>query len=106
LTNKTELGFKNLIIVDNWKKLISNLKQIGFNIILNESPYFHHELLQLKLLNELWLNYSGSYIGGNLIGLGNSQAPFTSKNHPDCEILTLHSLGYNFIYTRQKILYP
>lgn len=104
-TQKEQLNLKNLILVDNWDMFILKLNKVGFNIILNESPYFHHKLLQLRLLDEIWLNYSGSYIGGNLNGLGRDQNPFNSKDHPDCEILTLHSLGYNFLYTRQKILY-
>lgn len=104
-TSKEDLSNKNLILIDAWDKLIFKLHKVGFNIILNESPYFHHKLLELKLLDEIWINYSGSYIGGNSNSLGSRQNPFTSENHPDCEILTLHSLGYNFLYTRQKILY-
>ncbi len=105
-TNIEKLNTKNLLLVDNLSELISWLNQTGFQIILNESPYFHHQLLQIKKLNELWLNYSGSYIGGNFANLGCTQTPFDSKNHPDCKLLTLHSLGYNFLYTRQEILYP
>jgi len=102
---KEDLKLKNILICSTLDELILKMHKVGFNIILNESPYFHHQLLQLKLLDEIWLNYSGSYIGGNLYGLGGTQQPFDSKSHPDCELLTLHTVGYNFIYTRQKILY-
>ncbi|HLX52310.1 MAG TPA: hypothetical protein VKR58_00115 [Aquella sp.] len=103
--NKQALKLKNILICNTLDELILKMHKVGFNIILNESPYFHHQLLQLKLLDEIWVNYSGSYIGGNLNGLGGAQKPFNSNNHPDCELLTLHTIGYNFIYTRQKILY-
>lgn len=103
--DKQCLKLKNIVLISTLAELFAKLHTIGFKVILNESPYFHHKLLQLKLLDEVWLNYSGSYIGGNLSSLGRGQNPFSSSNHPECELLTLHSMGYNFIYTRQKILY-
>ena len=106
LNTKQQLGIKNIIKVDgDLKNLFLKLKQIGFNIILNESPFFHHALLEYKLLHEFWLNYSCSYIGGEITSLGNKQQSFSSISHPDTEILTLHHIDYHFLYSRQKILY-
>jgi riboflavin biosynthesis pyrimidine reductase len=102
--SKKELNLKNIVLVNTLNELILKMYKVGFNIILNESPYFHHQLLQLKLLDEIWLNYSGSYIGGSG-GLGATQMAFDSKTHPDLELLTIHTLGYNFIYTRQRVIY-
>lgn len=86
-------------------KLIGELFEHGIQTILNESPYYHHHLQELKLLDEAWLNTSGVYIGGNVASLGANNSSFTMSNHPHYTILTLHSLGYNFIYTRYKISY-
>lgn len=96
---------KNVIVGSELIEILPSLKALGINIILNESPYVHHYLLETKVLDEIWLNYSFCYIGGNATSLGMNQTPFTSTNHPETTILTLHSLGYNFIYTRQRVVY-
>lgn len=103
--DRQNLTKKNIITGVNLSELLITLKQNDFNIILNESPYIHHLLLENKLLNELWLNYSNVYIGGNATSLGGDLAPFSSINHPETTLLTIHSLGYNFIYTRQVVNY-
>lgn len=86
-------------------QLIEHLYQQKVKTILNESPYYHHQLQELKLLDEAWLNTSAVYIGGKVSQLGQFNSSFNSNNHPHYTILTLHSLGYNFIYTRYKINY-
>ena len=60
---------------------------------------------KLKILNEAWINTSCIYIGGNLTTLGQKNQPFNSSQHPHYTILSLHSINYNFIYTRYKINY-
>lgn len=106
LKSRNQLSIKNIITLDaDTKTLCQKLKLLGFNIILNESPFFQHSLLEHKLLDEIWLNYSCSYIGGSITSLGNKQNSFTSTNHPDTEILTLHHLDYHFLYSRQRVLY-
>lgn len=98
---------KQVVISDNMDigKLIGELFEHGIQTILNESPYYHHYLQELKLLDEAWLNTSGVYIGGNVASLGANNSSFTMSNHPHYTILTLHSVGYNFIYTRYRISY-
>lgn len=106
LYNKQQLGLKNIINVDgNLGELIRKFKQIGFCVILNESPFFHHQLLEHKLLDEMWLNYSSSYIGGNITSLGNQGNAFTTDDHPDNELLTLHYIDYQFLYSRWRVKY-
>ncbi len=110
LSNIKELSLtsKKQIILDDsldLSKLIQKLYQSGIQTILNESPYYHHYLQQLQLLDEAWINNSGVYIGGNTSSLGQFNSSFTVNNHPHYTILTLHSLGYNFIYSRYKVNY-
>jgi riboflavin biosynthesis pyrimidine reductase len=102
------LANKKQIILDNaldLNRLIQELYQKGIKTILNESPYYHHHLQQLQLLDEAWINQSGVYIGGNTSSLGQFNNSFAVNVHPHYTILTLHSLGYNFVYPRYKISY-
>ena len=89
----------------NLPKIIAELYSCGIKTILNEAPYFHHQLLQHQLLDEAWLNTSGVHIGGNVASLGSNTQAFTSYNHPSLTILTMHHIGYNFLYTRYKVSY-
>jgi riboflavin biosynthesis pyrimidine reductase len=103
---KSETKRKYVVYIDdNFNQIFKVLYNIGISTILNESPYYHHKLLEEKLLNEIWLNYACSYIGGNVISLGDNQTSFETKNHPDTEILSLYHSGYNFLYSRQEIKY-
>lgn len=104
LKSKIHLAIKNILYFPQpITKLMSILKNIGFNVILNESPFFHHQFLQYGLLNEMWINYSSSYIGGNACTLGSNSKAFTSYDHPNCEMLSLHHLDYHFLYSRWLI---
>ena len=99
---------KKQIILDNTldlNKLIQNFIKTGVQTILNESPYYHHHLQQLHLLDEAWINSSGVYIGGDTSSLGQFNNSFAVNTHPHYTILTLHSLGYNFVYPRYKVSY-
>jgi hypothetical protein len=98
---------KYLVYLDmEFSYVFSKLYSFGYKIILNESPYFHHKLLEEELLAEIWLNYSCSYIGGNNSSLGQNQIQFNSQNHPDTEILALYNIDYHFLYSRQLVHYP
>jgi riboflavin biosynthesis pyrimidine reductase len=99
---------KQIIIVPTLAitQLINRLAELGITSILNESPYFHHELQRHQLLTEAWLNTSGVYIGGQVTSLGQAANAFSANSHPHYEILTTHSLGYNFLYNRYRIIYP
>jgi riboflavin biosynthesis pyrimidine reductase len=105
LNTVNNLSKKNIITTSDISLLLQTFKKIGFKVILNESPWYHHDFLLHKLLDEIWLNYSCSYIGGNVISMGYKQEAFTSNNQPDTTILTLHHINYHFLYLRQAINY-
>lgn len=98
---------KQLIVSEtlNLTTLIDDLYKKGVRTILNESPYYHHYLQEHKLLDEAWLNTSGVYIGGDIVTLGGQNQAFTALYHPHYNILTLHHVAHNFLYTRYKITY-
>lgn len=85
--------------------LFKVLKYIGINKLLVESPSYVHHLISESKLDEVILNYSAVYIGGNAISLGNNMKSFTSTNHPHTEILTLHMHSPSFLYFRHKLNY-
>lgn len=85
--------------------LFKVLKYMGIDILLVESPSYVHHLISEAKLDEVILNYSTVYIGGNAIGLGNNMKSFTSENHPHTEILSLHMHSSSFLYFRHKFNY-
>ncbi|MGL4561367.1 MAG: RibD family protein [Brevinema sp.] len=85
--------------------LFEVLKYMGIDRLLVESPSYVHHLISEAKLDEIILNYSTVYIGGNAISLGNNMNSFTSENHPHTEILTLHMHSPSFLYFRHKFNY-
>lgn len=85
--------------------LFKVLKIMGVNKLLVESPSYVHHLISEGKLDELILNYSAVYIGGNAISLGNNMKSFTSENHPHTELLTIHMHSPSFLYFRHKFNY-
>ncbi|MGL4864376.1 RibD family protein [Cetobacterium sp.] len=85
--------------------LFKVLKYMGIDILLVESPSYVHHLISEAKLDEVILNYSTVYIGGNAIGLGNNMKSFSSENHPHTEILSLHMHSPSFLYFRHKFNY-
>ena len=82
--------------------LLRLLRLCGIEYVSVEAPGYVWFLLESKVLDEYFLNYSGVFAGGKM-ALG-ALNPFTSNRHPHQSLLTL---GYTkgFIFTRQKILY-
>jgi len=89
----------------NSEVLLNILKLWGIDIAMVESPSYFHSLLQDELLDEVTLNYSCVYIGGNAVGLGKGMEPFTSQDHPHTEMLTIHSHSPSFFYFRHQFQY-
>ncbi|MBI9104507.1 MAG: hypothetical protein JEY99_18980 [Spirochaetales bacterium] len=81
------------------------LKKMGINKILIEGPTYTHHLMQLGMLDEMFLNYSCVYVGGKALSLGMRGESFTSKNHPHTEMLSIHTHGPHFFYLRHKMIY-
>ncbi len=68
-----------------------------------ESPSYTWHLMKEKLIDEMFTNYSGIYVGGEItFGLNR---PFTTEVHPHAEVVKLSMHSSNFIYTRQKLYY-
>jgi len=81
------------------------LRELGFKRILIEGPTYCHHLIQLGMLDELFLNYSCIYVGGKALSLGMRCDSFTSCHHPHTEMLSIHTHGPHFFYLRHKMIY-
>ena len=81
------------------------LKSIGVNTLLVESPTITHIFMQEERLDELFINQSGVYIGGNTGMIGQRCIPFTSEFHPHTELISLHMHSPHFIYLRYRLIY-
>lgn len=103
---------KNKIIViltgneiPDTKLMLYFLKKIGLNKVLVETPGFAHHLIEQKVLDELFINYSCVYIGGKALSIGQTAKSFSSKNHPHTKVLSIHSHSDHFFYFRHKFIY-
>lgn len=83
--------------------MLLKLKELGLSKILVESPSIISILLKIGILDEMFINYSGLYAGGDLT-LGKN-SPFSKENYPGVEIKSIHIHNNNFLYTRQKVIY-
>lgn len=108
-TVKNTIG--KVLVVGVGDKLIDNhsffkiLKKMGINLISVEASYYFHNLLKDKLVDEIFLNYSGIYLGGNHTGIAEMAEGFSVNSHPHCKILSLKMHSPYFIYTRQAFEY-
>lgn len=82
---------------------MGSLKKAGANHILVESPTITWLLLKEKLLNEFFITYTTTFIGGKLSPGWNM--PFTYEDHPHSEIIQLNNHNSSFIFTRQLLNY-
>ncbi|MCD6122684.1 MAG: dihydrofolate reductase family protein [Spirochaetales bacterium] len=89
----------------NINLLLRILKKIGINRLLIESPSFIDSLMQESLLDELFLNTSGVFIGGKAPVVGESFIGFSKDWHPHLQILTIHSHSDYFVYSRYRMHY-
>ncbi len=85
--------------------LLKFLKRGGCDKALIESPSFLSHLMAERLLDEMFLNTSGIFIGGEALTLGENAAPFSAKNHPHTRVLTIHTHSDSFFYFRYTIDY-
>lgn len=89
----------------NSEVVLRILKLMGINRAMVESPSYCHSLMNDKLLDEILLNYSCIYVGGNAVGFGKDLEPFTSTRHPHTELLSVHMHSPSFLYFRHKLNY-
>ena len=89
--------------VPDSKTLLAILRRMGIRLLLIESPSYMWHLFQNKGLDELFVNYSMVFAGGDItMGL---RDPFTSEEHPHSELLMLGAHHRNLICTRQRLHY-
>lgn len=81
------------------------LKRMQVHSMLVESPTFLVSLMHRRLLDELWLNTSGLFVGGNALTIGENAEAFTAESHPHTRVLSMHSHSDHFFYTRYGLLY-
>ncbi|MGM0501910.1 MAG: RibD family protein [Bacillota bacterium] len=87
------------------KLLLKFLKQMGLDRITVETPSYAHYLIRQQLLDELFLNQSGVYIGGPKFLNNNGEAAFTVNKAPAAKVITIHNHSSYFFYLRYRLIY-
>lgn len=86
-------------------EMMKVLRAMGMEKVLVESPTYCHHVMQEELLDEIFINTSCVFVGGQATGIGTASESFTSTNHPHSEIVTMHMHSPHFIYTRYNMIY-
>ncbi len=86
-------------------ELLTFLKKYGIDTIMIESPQFLVSLMQEGLLDELYLNTSSIFIGGEALSVGQNMPSFTFKNHPSGRVISIHTHSDYFFYIRYRMEY-
>lgn len=81
------------------------LKKFGIDRLLVETPSYMHYLVSQKMMDELFFNYSCIYVGGQALTIGKFGKEFTSEDHPQTRMLSIHTHSDHFFYLRHKLLY-
>lgn len=89
----------------NPEEMLEVLRAIGMEKVLIESPTYCHYLMKNGMLDEIFINTSGVFVGGQATSIGSQSKSFTSMVHPHSEIVSIHMHSPHFIYTRYKLLY-
>ena len=87
------------------KSVMKLLRQSGIEKLLIESPGYGHHLIQEKLLDEIFFNFSCVYIGGDGMTLGKNSKGFTPENHPYGRVLSVHNYNDFYFYFRYQMIY-
>ena len=86
--------------------MLKILKKIGIDRMLIESPSFIVSLMHESLLDELFLNTSGIFVGGKAPVTGGNSTGFGMDWHPHLRTLSIHSHSDYFFYSRYRLGYP
>lgn len=86
-------------------QMMKVLRAMGMEKVLVESPTYCHHMMKEALLDEIFLNTSCVFVGGQATGIGTSSQSFPSTDHPHSEIVTIHMHSPHFIYIRHKMIY-
>lgn len=71
------------------KVLFAILRRIGIERLLIETPVYTHHLMQIGLMDELFLNYACIYVGGGAMSIGLHSRSCTSVDHPHTKMLSI-----------------
>lgn len=85
------------------KILLYILRKLGIEKLCIESPSYMFHLLDNEAMDEMFINYSAVFVGGN-ITMG-SYKSFSVNDHPHADIVMLGHHRSNFIFTRQILRY-
>ncbi len=85
--------------------MVRILKRLGIDSMLVESPTFLVSLMQRRMLDELYLNSSGLFVGGKALTIGENAPSFSVEEHPHMRTLSIHSHGDYFFYSRYSLIY-
>lgn len=83
--------------------LLYVLKNLGIEKVCVESPSYCTHLIENKLLDEYFINYSMVFVGGRMTP--GCTIAYSHLEHPHSELLTIGIHRNNFIFTRQKLHY-
>ena len=86
-------------------ELMTFLKKHGIDTMMIESPTFLVSLMQKGLLDELYLNTSSIFIGGDALSIGQNRPSFSLGNHPSGRVISIHTHSDYFFYVRYKMEY-
>ena len=104
LTDKNYIIVTGDTLMDNVQGM-NMLKALGLQTLLVESPSLTHLFLQEELLDEMFLNYSCIYLGGDSLTIGQSFKSFDSHLHPHTSLISVYMHSSHYMYFRHKVLY-
>lgn len=81
------------------------LKKLGIHRMVIESPMYLSLLMKEAMLDELFLNTSSIFIGGDSLSIAKEVESFTVSKHPHTQVITIHSHSDFFFYTRYRVLH-
>lgn len=81
------------------------LRKMGLKRIVVESPTYLSLLMQENMLDEMFLNTSGIFIGGDALSISKWMNSFTLDAHPHLQTMTIHTHSDYFFYTRYQLIY-
>lgn len=87
-------------------EIMKVLRAMGMEKVLVESPTYCHHMIREGVLDEIFINTSCVFVGGQATGIGTSSQSFPSTSHPHSEIVTMHIHSPHFFYTRYRMIYP
>lgn len=83
--------------------LLPVLRRLGIRQMSVESPYWMWRLMQEKVLDEIFLTYTGVFAGGGAVP--GREVSFMPGNQPMAELASLHLTGASVLMSRQVLHY-